>query len=189
MIYKVKTQDKNYEIEADSKKEAVLNLYSQGEIEVDEQKEKEIEIYNQLLYRGVKFGTKKTSDMASYGCKLFSFAIITQRDPVELDDFFCQHNVYFGNSGDMIDDVAAAKSLGWEFLGKETDINKMPELSPTIKEVDFSPAAGKQQHFVVRCVDETGRYILDPFGGARRKIDYYENKSHNFVSYRIFKVA
>lgn len=88
----------------------------------------------------------------------------------------------------MIDDIAAAKALGWEFHGREYDINKEPKFSPTIKEVDFSPAPGKQQHFVVRGEDETGRYILDPYGGARRKINYYEEKSHAFVSYRIFEV-
>ncbi len=188
MIYKIKTRDKRYEIEADNQKEALMNLVGQGEIQIDEQKVEEFEIYNQLLYRGIKFGTKRSTDMADYGCKLFTFAIILQRDPIELDKFFCEKNVYFGTSGDLIDDVAVAKALGWEFNGRDYNIDHMPILSPTIKEVDFSPAPGKQQHFVVRCVDETGRYILDPFGGARRKINYYEEKSHQFVSYRVFEV-
>jgi hypothetical protein len=50
--------------------------------------------------------------------------------------------------------------------------------------VDFSIAGGKQQHFVIRelmRITKDGKIagkkvILDPFGGVRREINYYENK-------------
>lgn len=146
-------------------------------------------IYNQLDYKGVKFGSKKATDMGDYGCKLCSVATILQKDPVEVDRILVAGGAYFGTNGDMLDDATLAKVLGWEYLGKETDINKMPSWSPTIKEVDFSASAGKQQHFVVRIIKPDGTTaILDPYGGVERKANYYESKSNNFVSYRLFKV-
>lgn len=144
-----------------------------------------MKIYNQLAYKGIKFGTKKQSDMADFGCKLFCFASMYGIDPVEMDKIFCDKGVYSGAAGDLIDDTKAAQALGWQFLGRETDINKMPDWEPTIKEVDFSAAPGKKQHFVVRMKES----ILDPYGGVERKKNYYEEKSGNFCSYRLFKVS
>lgn len=146
-------------------------------------------IYNQLDYKGKKFGSKKATDIADYGCKLCAVATILQKDPVEVDKILVKGGAYFGTSGDMLDDATLAKVLGWEYLGKETDIDKMPSWSPTIKEVDFSASSGKQQHFVVRIIKPDGTTaILDPYGGVERKVNYYESKSNQFVSYRLFKL-
>ena len=95
------------------------------------------------------------------------------KDPREVDKIFTKEGVYYG---DMIDSVKAAKALGLKYLGKVTDINKPPNWSPSIKEVDFSIQGGKQQHFVIRKNDKTGKYILDPYGGVKRKINHYEEK-------------
>lgn len=143
-----------------------------------------MKLLNQLAYKGTKFGKKKATDMGDYGCKLFCFSMITGIDPVTLDKFFVEKNVYFGNAGDLIDDTAAAKALGWGYKGVDKNINNMPDWEPTIKEVDFSAAPGKQQHFVVR-MKET---ILDPYGGVERTKNFYEEKSNQFVSYRLFVV-
>lgn len=145
-------------------------------------------IYNQLTYKGIKFGTNKVkgrqNTIDGWGCKLCSFATIAGIDPVELDRIFCEKGgVYFGADGNMIDDAGAARALGWQFLGRETDINKAPDWEPTIKEVDFSIKDGKQQHFVVRMKES----ILDPYEGVERSKDFYEKKSGKFCSYRLFK--
>lgn len=154
-----------------------------------------MKIYNQLDYTGVKFGSKKATDMGGWGCKLFSVAIIKQMDPVELDKILVAGGAYFGKNGDLLDDSTLAKVLGWEFLGRETNIAKMPTLSPVIKEVDFSATPGKSQHFCVRVVKEDGsRAILDPFGGVERAVNFYERKSGapnwegGGFSYRLFKI-
>lgn len=149
-----------------------------------------MKILNQLAYKGTKFGKKKATDMGDYGCKLFCFAMITGIDPVTLDKLFVEKNVYFGDAGDLIDDTAAAKALGWGYKGIDRNINNMPGWEPTIKEVDFSVAAGKQQHFVVRLKDS----ILDPYEGVERKKNFYEEKTkapnweNGHFSYRLFVV-
>jgi len=154
-----------------------------------------MKIYNQLEYAGYKFGSKKKTDMAEYGCKLFSVAIILQEDPKEVDKKLVAGGAYFGANGDLLDDSTLAKVLGWKFLGRETNISKMPALSPTIKEVDFSASPGKNQHFCVRLVKEDGsRAILDPFGGVERSINFYERKTgapnweKGGFSYRVFEI-
>jgi len=113
-----------------------------------------------------------------------------QIKPSEVDMIFTNKGAY---NGDLINSEKAAKVLGLKYFGKEKNINKPPSWSPSIKEVDFSIIGGKQQHFVVRINDETGKYILDPYGGLKRPINYYEKKvkapnweTGNF-SYRLFK--
>lgn len=141
-------------------------------------------IYNQLNYKGVKFGSKKLTDIGRYGCKLCAAATIAQIEPVTLDKILVNGGAYFGGNGDMLDDTTMAKILGWEYFGVEKDINKMPDWSPTIKEVDYSAAPGKQQHFVVRIIRPDGVAVIqDPLGGVERKAAFY-----SFVTYRKFKI-
>ncbi|MEI7425560.1 MAG: hypothetical protein WCK16_01370 [Candidatus Moraniibacteriota bacterium] len=148
-----------------------------------------LKIYNQLSYRGVKFGSKKMTDIGAYGCKLCAVAMLLQKDPVEVDKLLVKGGAYFGASGDLLSDEMIARTFGWQFFGKETNIDKPPTWSLSIKEVDFSAAAGRQQHFVVRFVKTDGtKVILDPYGGIERIVNFYEKKSGNFVSYRLFKI-
>ena len=176
----------------------VRNIYDEFWAEPVQYQVLSIENQNQPKYYAKYLGNSKTS-MQSAGCKLFSVTAM--------------YNLMFGKSltveemnkklldggafyGDLLDDVKIAKVLGIKFLGKETDINKAPNYSPTIKEVDFSATAGKQQHFVLRIIKKDGtKAILDPWGGCERKINYYEAKVNNLdwksggFSYRLFKKA
>ncbi|MBU2025171.1 MAG: polysaccharide lyase family 7 protein [Patescibacteria group bacterium] len=161
-------------------------------------------IYNQLDFKGVKFGSKKTTgkqnNIDGYGCKLCAVSTIKQIDPREIDKILVNGGAYFGTNGNLLDDTSIARILGWEYLGVERNVNKTPEsigiTTPTIKEVDYSVAAGKQQHFVTRILKPDGRKaILDPYGGVERPVNYYELKvgdkdwsKHKYFSYRMFKV-
>lgn len=141
-------------------------------------------------------GKVKTSSFEKFGCFLFCWSYLyslrlgRQVLPSEVDGIFVKQGVY---SGDLIDSVKAAKALGFQYLGKETDINKPPAWHPTIKEVDFSIANGKQQHFVVRTQVNGKNVILDPYGGVERAINYYEKKTNapnwenGHFSYRLIK--
>lgn len=157
-----------------------------------------IENQNDAKWAGHFLGSS-ASGYQKYGCKLFClrylYCIAQCRNVSvdEVDDMLYKGGAYF--NGDMLDDVKAAKILGFEFLGKETDINKAPNWSPTIKEVDFSIATGKQQHFVVRIIKPDGsKAILDPYGGVERKVNYYEQKvgepnwGKGKFSYRLFRI-
>lgn len=159
-----------------------------------------ISIENQLdaKWKGHFLGSS-ASGYQGFGCKLFAlrylYCIAQGRNVSidEVDDLLFKGGAYF--KGDMLDDAKAAKILGLEFLGKETDIEKAPDWSPTIKEVDFSIAGGKQQHFVVRIINPDGsKAILDPYGGVERKVNFYEQKvgepnwEKGKFSYRLFRI-
>jgi len=159
----------------------------------------EIKIENQLDKKWKKYylGKVKTSSFNNFGCYLFCWTYLysimskKQVSPVFVDKIFMDEGVY---NGDMINSYKAANVLGIRYLGKELNIDKPPKYSPTIKEVDFSIKGGKQQHFVVRIEDKTGKYILDPYGGVKREINYYEKKTKNLnwsksgFSYRLIKI-
>lgn len=142
-------------------------------------------------------GKVKTSGFNRYGCHLFSWTYLysvkkgVQVSPGEVDRIFMKKGVYIG---DMIASDKAALALGMQWLGKETDIDNAPDWFPTIKEVDFSIADGKQQHFVVRELVKGKKVILDPYGGVQRPINYYEKKvdapnwEHGRFSYRLVKI-
>ena len=156
-------------------------------------------IENQLDPKWSKWylGKVKTSGFNAFGCHLFCWAYIysvksgMKISPSEVDMIFTKKGVY---NGDMIDSVKAAKALGVQYLGKETDIKKAPNWFPTIKEVDFSIKDGKQQHFVIREIKNGKKIIKDPYGGVERPINYYEKKvgAPNWetkrFSYRLVKI-
>lgn len=155
-------------------------------------------IENQLDPKWKKWyiGKVKTSSFEKFGCFLFCLSYLyslklgRQVPPSEVDAIFVKQGVY---SGDLIISEKAAKALGLEYLGKETNINKPPAWHPTIKEVDHSIQAGKQQHFVVRTKVNGVNVILDTLEGVQRAINYYEKKTNapnwesGHFSYRLFK--
>lgn len=157
-------------------------------------------IENQLDPKWDKYylGKVQTSSFHDYACFLFcltylySLKLGRQVSPAEVDLLFMKTGVY---NGDLIKSPEAAKVLGLQYFGVETDINKAPKWHPSIKRVDFSAAPGKQYHFVVREADENGkRFILDPIGGVRRDINFYEKKvgdtawRQGAFEYRLWKV-
>jgi hypothetical protein len=142
---------------------------------------KGVTIYSQRdkMWANIKLGFGQTT-IGGYGCKLTVASMIDGRTPDILNEVLKKGGAFYG---DLLDDVAMARVLGWQYFGKEYDINKEPKWSPTMKEVDMSPAPGKQQHFVARLIDEKGgKYIIDPWTGQKQKIAFYP-----FVSYRLFK--
>ena len=137
-------------------------------------------IENQLDPKWSKWyiGKVKTSKFKDFACFLFCLTYLyslkqgRQVSPGEVDKLFVDNGVY---DGDMIISEKAAKVLGLQYFGVETNINKPPKWYPSIKRVDYSARPGKQYHFVVRTVDASGkRYILDPIQGVARDINHYE---------------
>lgn len=125
-------------------------------------------------WSGIKLGFSNTSTIGGYGCKLTSFGCISGIRPDKLNEQFKKDGCFF--NGDLLSDVACAKSLGWNFVKKTTDA---PKKGVCIAEVDMSPAPGKQQHFVVYRPSEG--VIIDPWTGTERPKNTYP-----FVSFRIF---
>ncbi len=159
-----------------------------------------IKIENQLDKKWSKYylGKVKTSSFNLFACHLFCWTYMysvkmgKQISPAVVDKMFMDKGGY---SGDMIISEKASEILGLKYFGREYNINKPPAWSPSIKEVDFSIKGGKQQHFVIRINDKTGKYILDPYQGVKRAINYYEKKvgapnwETKHFSYRLAKVA
>lgn len=170
------------------------DLYVAGSVESEDT---EIKIEDQLSFGDVRFGNTKLK-ITLYGCKFLCVKYLYEKkigrkiSVKDLDKLLLAGNCYSGNS--MLDDGAIARTLGFEYFGKETDINNAPDWYPTIKEVDFSEKAGKQQHFVIRENINGKNVILDPYGGVERKINYYELKcgtplwEKGGFSYRKFKI-
>ena len=136
-------------------------------------------------WKDIKLGFGKTT-IGSHGCFLDNLAMIVKIPPDKVNEILKNDG---GFSGDLIVSDKAAKILGLQLLkgnsnipGKMTDINYMPDWSPSIKEVDMSPAPGKQQHFVLRVIKDGKRSIIDPWDGKEKTINHYP-----FVSYRLFK--
>jgi len=159
----------------------------------------QISIENQLASKWDKYyiGKVKTSSFHGFACFLFCFTYLyslklgKQISPAVVDKMFSDNGVYMG---DLINSEKAAKLLGLQYFGIETDINKAPDWFPSIKQVDYSIVAGKQTHFVIRTKQNGVNVILDPLGGVVRAINYYEKKVNDplwkskFFSYRLFKI-
>jgi hypothetical protein len=78
---------------------------------------------------------------------------------------------------------AAAELLGLDYTGKVSEIDRVPSVFPTIREVDYTRDGGEfVRHFVLHVRSPDGRfYLVDPYGAVRRPLDYYR-----FISYRLF---
>jgi hypothetical protein len=156
-----------------------------------------LKIENQLdkKWGSYYIGDVKSSSFRNYACFLFCLTYMysinrgKQVDPAEVDKMFLDNGVY---RGDLINSEKAAKVLGLQYFGIEKDIDKAPSWYPSIKQVDYSIAAGKQTHFVVRSVIGGKKCILDPLGGVARPINFYEKKvgeeswQRGGFSYRLF---
>lgn len=134
-------------------------------------------------WRDVQLGFSHLT-IGGYGCYLTCLAMLTGKTPIEVNDILRAERCFFGPDLALIDSAKAARALNISFFGIQYDINKEPSWYPNIKEVDMSPAPGKQQHFVVRFKDTDGKKkIIDPWTGRIQAIGFYP-----FVSYRLFKI-
>lgn len=142
------------------------------------------QIFNQRnsRYKNVKIG-KSNLTIYDYGCFLVSLSKVVNRDPLEV-------NKLLAEKGGLTADGLIRTPQAYEILGlkviktgdpviinRDKNINNMPTISPTIKEVKM----GKSQHFVIRLVENGKRSIFDPWGGVERPINTY-----SFISYRLF---
>lgn len=159
-----------------------------------------MKIFNQQdkQFDGWYLGKVKTSSFANYACHLFCWTYMysvklgKEINPKEVDKIFTEIGVY---NGDLIDSEKAADVLGLQYFGKEYDVNKAPDWFPNIKEVDYSIANGKQQHFVIRDIENGKKVIKDPLGGVTRNLNFYERKvqdldwtKNRHFSYRLVKI-
>lgn len=146
-----------------------------------------MKIYSQKnpKWANLKLGNSN-SKIGDYGCFLVSLSMLVEKEPPEVNEILKKAGAF---SGDMIISDKAAKALGLEIIktgdpiipNRDKNINNEPQYT-SIKEVDFSPVAGKQQHFVLRVVEDGKKWIIDPWTGKKQVIGFYP-----FVSYRLFK--
>jgi GH25 family lysozyme M1 (1,4-beta-N-acetylmuramidase) len=155
--------------------------------------------YNQSNYPNVYLGNSSKYTIASDGCLLTSVTSVYQYltgkeiTPPEMNEKLKSAGCFVGAS---LVFPKVCEVLGWNYVGKYNNINATPESmgvdTPTIKEVDYSYRPKSQQHFVVRVHTDKENYILDPLGGVKRKINYYEkltgdtNWKTGYFSYRVF---
>lgn len=132
-------------------------------------------------WRDVKLGFSNLT-IGGYGCFLTCLAWMVGKTPDVVNDILRKANAFGGADRSLIISDRAAIALGLGYFGIEYDVNKEPDWFPNIKEVDMSPAPGKQQHFVVRIKDGGKKFILDPWDGKQKAVGFYP-----FVSYRKFK--
>jgi hypothetical protein len=104
------------------------------------------------------------------------------KTPPEVNNILRAVKAFGGPDRSLIISERAAIALGLRYDGIEYNVSKEPDWFPNIKEVDMSPALGKQQHFVVRVQENGKKFILDPWDGQKKTIGFYP-----FVSYRKFK--
>lgn len=128
-------------------------------------------------WKKVGFGSQT---IWSVGCFTTCLAMMCGKRPDEVNEILKKNGGFTGN---LINSKQAAKALGLRYLGKETDINKMPNWDISIKEVNFNRTGTKfSQHFVIRLVKDGKRIIVDPWGGVERPLNFYP-----FKSYRLFQ--
>lgn len=137
-------------------------------------------------------GKIKYYTIGSDGCFICCLAMKKGIPPNEVFEILKKGGGITG--GGLIVSEKAAQLLGFQYLGKDMNINNMPTIPITIKEVNYIRTIAQKiyyrlrgitflQHFVLRVVKNDGsRVIIDPLGGAERPINYYP-----FKSYRIFK--
>lgn len=123
-------------------------------------------------WSGVKLGFGSTT-IGNYGCFITALSMLIEKTPNITNEILKKGGAF---NGDLLISDKAAVALDLEYLGKTTT---KPKEFPTIAEVDMSPSAGKQQHFVVMLKDK----IIDPWTGTERPLNTYP-----IVSYRLFKL-
>jgi hypothetical protein len=115
-----------------------------------------------------------------HGCLITCLAMMLGRRPDELNDVLLAADAF---SGANLRSARAAEILGLDYAGKVTEIERIPTSFPAIREVDYARDGGDfVRHFVLQLPGEDGGFFLvDPYGGVRRPLDYYR-----FISYRTF---
>lgn len=137
---------------------------------------------NDSRWKNEKLGNSNLT-IGNYGCFITAYAMLSDKTPSEINDLFKKNNLFSGAS--VKKDYNKIKELlNLDFDGESYDGYLKPTYH-TIKEVDFSPAPGKQQHFVIRIYDPydpNGGYIVDTWDGQKKDLYIYP-----FTSYRLFK--
>ena len=121
-------------------------------------------------WANIKLGFGNTT-IGSHGCKLTSFSIITEIPPDVLNEKFKKDGCFLR---DLLIDEKIALSL-------DISPNDTTSTNPNkicVAEVDMSPSAGKQQHFVVW---NDNNSITDPWTGTIRPATTYP-----IINYRTF---
>lgn len=132
-------------------------------------------------WRDIRLGFSNLT-IGGYGCFLTCLAWMAGKTPDVVNDILRKANAFGGQDRSLIISERAAVALGLPYFGIENNVNIEPGWFPNIKEVDMSPAPGKQQHFVVRIKENGKKFILDPWDGKQKAVGFYP-----FVSYRKFK--
>jgi hypothetical protein len=140
--------------------------------------------YTAYSQRDLRWCWKKVGQSSKrfydFGCLITCLAMMVGRRPDELNDALLAGGAFHGAN---LDSTKAAAILGLDYLGKELDIERVPLVFPTLREVDYTRDGGEfVRHFVIQARGRDGGfYLVDPYGGVRRPLDYYR-----FVSYRLF---
>lgn len=150
-----------------------LNVMKDGSQDIN------YEIYSQRdpRWKDIKLGFGETT-IGSHGCFLTSLSMMVKQTPDKVNEILKKAGAF---NKDLIISERAAEALGLGYDGRDYNINNMPKYSPSIKEVDMSPAPGKQQHFVLRVIEGKQVYTIDPWDGKKKGRNAYQ-----FVSYRRF---
>jgi hypothetical protein len=116
-----------------------------------------------------------------FGCLITCLAMLVGRRPDDLNEELIAAHVF--SEGANLDSRKAAQTLGLVYSGKVEDVDRIPAIFPTIREVDYTRDGGDfVRHFVLQVRGEDGRfYLIDPYGGVKRPLGYYR-----FISYRLF---
>ena len=123
-------------------------------------------------WRNIKLGFGK-STIGSHGCFLTCLSYLAGTTPDKANEILKKANAFHK---DLIISDRAAKALGLKYRPPARSVYYNPQ-SICIAEVDFSPAPGKQQHFVVWNGDGT---ISDPWDAKTKKNKY------RIISFRLF---
>jgi len=140
--------------------------------------------YTPYSQRDLRWAWKKVGKSGKrfhdYGCLITCLAMLVGRRPDELNDELLAAGVF---NGANLDSRKAADLLGLAYTGKVTDVEHVPTIFPTIREVDYTRDGSEfVRHFVLQVRGEDGRfYLIDPYGGVKRPLGYYR-----FISYRLF---
>jgi len=140
--------------------------------------------YTPYSQRDLRWRWKKVGLSArpfhEFGCLLTCLAMMVGRRPDELNDQLIAAGAFKGAN---LLSARAAEVLGLDYAGKVDEIEQVPTVFPTIREVDYTRDGGEfERHFVLQLRDVDGSfYLVDPYGAVRRPLDYYR-----FISYRLF---
>jgi hypothetical protein len=143
-----------------------------------------VAVYTAYSQRDLRWCWKKIGQSSKrfyhYGCLVTCLAMLVSMRPDELNDVLLAAGAF---TGPNLDPRKAAAGLGLDYQGKEPDVRRLPTIFPTLREVDYTRGGGAfVRHFVLQVQDEGGGfYLLDPYGGVKRPLEYYR-----FVSYRLF---